>query len=138
GEIKKNELDFIMDKASEFLRLRFKQKNEENEHLIEWNTYRKCLFPLINSKRASIFVTYNSDIPIQITINYNINKVCFGTMLIYDINYSKFGMGHIGVYNLLDWCIKNKYDFLDLGRNTYEYKTKWSNFSYESEVQIIF
>src|SRR5690606_22307895 len=138
GKIERDEFDFIMNKASEFLRARFKQKNEENEHLVQWETYCNYLYPLINKRKASIFVIYNGASPIQITINFNINKICFGTMLIYDIDYSKYSMGHIGVYNLLDWCIKNKYDFLDLGRNTYEYKTKWSNYNYESEGQIIF
>lgn len=138
GKIEREEFDSIMNKASEFLVARFKQRNEDNENLAEWDTYCKCLYPLIKKKRASIFVIYNGSDPIQITINFNINKTCFGTMLIYDVDYSKFSMGHIGVYNLLDWAIRNKYDFLDMGMGTFHYKTKWSNFSYELETQIFF
>jgi len=138
GIIDFSEYEHIMNKAKELLGGRFEQKNIENEYLVEWTMYQKCLFPLINKKKASIFVVYNETTPIQININFNINKTCFATMLIYDIDYSKFGMGHIGAYNVLDWCIKNKYDFLDLGMSTYDYKTKWSNFNYDLETQIIF
>lgn len=138
GKIDESTYNLIMSKAHDLLTLRFQQKNEPNEFLDQWDIYFNCLYSLINKKKASIFVVYNEDAPIQININFNINSTCFWYIPIYDIDYAKFSLGHIGIYNQLEWCLENNYSFLDLGIGTFDYKTKWSNYNYNLETQIVF
>ena len=54
------------------------------------------------------------------------------------LDFSKFGMGHLDLYMLLNWCINNNLDFLDLGVGLYDYKKKWCNTFYDIEYRIYY
>lgn len=137
GTIKRDDYEFLMSETKKMLESRFQQKNEPNYYLDNWEIYYDFLYPLINKKNASIFVIYNEKKPIQITVNLHHNKICFWHIPIYNIDYAKFGLGHTGLIKQLEWCLNNNYEFLDMGIGEFEYKNKWSNYSFDLETHII-
>lgn len=137
GDIKKEVYNKLMRATEEMLIKRFAQRNDSNYVLDTWSDYYKKLYPLIIMGAASIFVIYDSKKPIQISINYHYNKILFAFIPAYDIDYEKFGLGNTGVYKQLDWCIKNDYEYLDMGNGDFEYKKRWCNYHYMLETQII-
>lgn len=138
GNILKDEYDYLMDTLFEMQIKRLNQKELKNKIDSKYEYYKEIAFPLINSNKASIFVIYNNLTPIGITLNFHREKIFFGTITAFDINYYKFGVGNLLTYKQLDWCIKNKYRFFDLGIEQLDYKKKWSNTLYDFEYQIIY
>src|SRR5690606_19496098 len=59
GNIEKEEYDFLMGSLKKMLVKRFRQRNNVNERLHEWDHFHKIIFPLINQKKASLFVIYD-------------------------------------------------------------------------------
>ena len=138
GEISKHEYDFIMNTLKNMLQLRFQQRGEINERLLEWDHFHKIIYPLINEKKASFYVIYDNEKPIDISLNYHFEKIFFNAICSYDIDYAKFGLGHVDIYKQLDWCIANNYEIFDMGMGDMDYKLKWCNTVYDFEHQFIY
>src|SRR5690606_9401311 len=117
---------------------RFEQRNDTNHILINWERYKNILFPLINEKKASIFVIYNNESPIQISINFHYGKTFFAHIPAYDVDYAPYGLGNTAVYKQLEWCIENNYEYLDMGNGYLEYKKRWCNYQYDLETHIFY
>ncbi|CAH8286187.1 acetyltransferase (GNAT) family protein [Mariniflexile fucanivorans] len=139
GEISDIKYHFLMAALFEMLTKRFDEKNMESVFLINWEVYTKNLFHLINNKKASLFVIYDNEKPISISLNYHIkSKILFSECGAFNIDYNKFGLGHIDNYILLKWCIDNQYVYLDLGNGVSDYKKKWCNSIYEFQYLIFY
>jgi hypothetical protein len=139
GEITTEEFNFLLNTLKNFLVKRFDQKNMLNHFLNEWNKNIEGLFELINQKKASFIVVYDNEKPISISLNRHIeNSIMHSDCNGYDLDYSKYGLGHLDNYLLLKWCFENEYDFLDLGIGVIEYKTKWCNTYYDFEYHIYY
>lgn len=138
GEIQKDQYNYIMDTFYNMITKRFKQRNDLNYRLDEWKDLYDSIFDLIKLKRASLFVIYNVDKPIQISIQYHFQDILIYSLASYDINYSKFGLGNIAIYKQIDWCIKNGYNIFDLGHGDLIYKRRWSNLIYNYYHNIVY
>ncbi|MEL0456416.1 GNAT family N-acetyltransferase [Flavobacteriaceae bacterium SZ-1-7] len=138
GSIGKEDYAFYMDGLHKMLTTRFNQRNESNAILENWAFYLEETFKLINQGNASIFVMYDNTIPVQISINHHFNNILFVSIPSFDIDYSKFALGNISIYKLLEWAIENDYDILDMAYGTLEYKRRWSNLIYDFEHHIIY
>ncbi|MFD0988642.1 GNAT family N-acetyltransferase [Mariniflexile jejuense] len=137
GSITADKYNFLLSELRIMLEKRFKEKNIENMFLKEWDLHTTNLYSLINTKKASLFVIYSDEKPISITINNHIlNSILYSKTNAFDTDYSKFGLGQIDNYILLDWCLKNNYHFLDLGFGILEYKKKWCNLFYNYEYHL--
>ena len=137
GEMTKEEYDFIMGCSHKMILKRFELLKETNFFLSNWNTYYNSILQLVRLKKASILVIYDGDSPIQVSINFHFNKIFFAVIPAFDVDYSKFGLGNIAIYKQLDWCIKNGYDYLDMGNGDLEYKVRWCNHSYSLETHVL-
>lgn len=138
GGISKESYDFLMGSLQEMLIRRFTQRKNDNKKLKEWDVILNNSFELINNKEASLFVIYDNDKPIDISLNYHQHKIVFSAIASYDIDYHKFGVGHVEMIKLLEWCIQDKYEVLELGYGDLEYKRRWSNHIYNFKYQVIF
>ena len=86
-----------------------------------------------------MFVIYHDTRPISISLNFHYNeRILFSDCASYDIDYEKFGLGHIDLYKHLEWCLENNYAFLDLGNGVSEYKSKWCNIFYNFHYFLYF
>lgn len=138
NQISKEIYSNLMSVLREFLVLRFEQRNETNERLLEWDKFYELFFTLINNKRASFFAIYENDKPIALSLNYHLDKIFFGAISSYDIDYAKFGLGQILVFKRLEWCIQHKMDIFDMSMGNPNYKIKWCNTIYDFEHHIVY
>lgn len=138
GEISDTDYYFLMGKLKDMLSTRFTQKNDSANTLQYWDYYKNASLELINSKKASLFVIYVNGEPVQITLNHHYNDILFVSIPSYDINYSKFALGNIAIYKLLEWALENDYKMLDMAYGDLEYKRRWSNYTYQLEHHILY
>tara|TARA_R110002049_G_C9103957_1_gene557209 strand:- start:213 stop:1400 length:1188 start_codon:yes stop_codon:yes gene_type:complete len=138
GEIPAKEYTFLMEKLQEMLTTRFNQRGATAQALQSWDYYKNTTYGLINSKKASLFVIYANGEPVQISLNHHHKDIMFISIPSYDINLSKFSLGNISIYKLLEWAIKNQYTLLDMAYGDLEYKRRWSNYVYSFEHHILY
>lgn len=138
GHIKQSEYHLIMSTLRIMLIRRFNQRNNKNLILNKWEVYYSTTFDLINTKKASLYVIYDDTKPIQISLSYHNDKILFLAIPTYDIDYAKFGLGNISVLKILEWCIVNKYDVMDMGFGAFDYKVKWCNETYDFEHHLFY
>jgi hypothetical protein len=138
GEISEEKYHFIMDALERMIQNRFAERNEKHKDIAQWLSYKKTSFAKINNKQASLFVIYNENEPIEISLNYHFDKILFSAMSSYNIDYSKFGLGHIEIYKQVEWCAKNKYLLFEMGVGGMDYKRRWSNAIYRFQHHIMF
>ncbi|GGX27005.1 GNAT family N-acetyltransferase [Aquimarina muelleri] len=138
GEIKQEEYNFLMNTLEEMLVKRFEQRNDVSQSLLSWDHYKNIYFSLINEKRASMFVVYDRNKPIVVSLNHHFYKRLFSAISSYDIDYSKFSLGSLEIYKKLDWCITNDYKSYEMGMGDLTYKREWSNHIYNFEHQIMY
>ncbi|GAA3607082.1 GNAT family N-acetyltransferase [Flavivirga amylovorans] len=122
------------------LKKRFFDKKTVNNNLNpdEWAFYKEVTLPMILNKEAGLFVVYDDDKPIAITLlNFSKNKMV-DVMRVFDIDYSKFRLGTVSIMKQLEWCIKNNFEALDFSKGYYEYKKRWANKPYWFEHHIYY
>jgi hypothetical protein len=138
GTIERDEYNFIMSELRTMLIRRFDQRNDKNMALGRWEDYYTNTFELINDKKASLFVIYDDAKPIQISLSFHQSNILFLSIPSYNIDYSKFGLGNISVFKILEWCIGNGYKTLDMGFGAFDYKVKWCNETYNFEHHLFY
>lgn len=138
GQIDRHEYEFLMKILHGMIVRRFNQRDDKHDALLRWDSYYESVFTLINEKKASLYVIYDDQKPIQISLNYHNDKILFLSVPSYDIDYAKFGLGNIAVHKLLEWCINNKYEILDMGYGAFDYKLKWCNENYDFEHHLFY
>jgi len=138
GTITKKDYSFLMDSLREMLILRFIQRNDQNQKLKEWDLIVNKTFDQINNREASLFVIYDNNRPIDISLNYHYHKIIFSAISSYDIDYHKFGVGHVEMIKLIEWCIKDQFEILELGYGDLEFKKRWCNYIYNFKYQVIY
>lgn len=140
GDISKPEYDFIFSEFRRLLEKRFtdKQVSNNNLHEKEWNFYYDIAYPLILEKKAALFVVYDNDKPIGVTLCYLSHSILFDAITVFDIDYFKFHLGSVTIMKLIEWCIENEIKTFDFSKGHFEYKTRWCTQSYNFEYHIYY
>jgi hypothetical protein len=138
GDMLIDHYTFIMHRLKDMIANRFQQREGRNKTLNNWKHYVDQTLDLIKKKKASIFVIYNENKPIEISINYHIDSMMYSSISSYDLDYGKFSLGNIEIYKQLEWCMLNNICFFDMGYGDFEYKRKWSNHIYDFEDHIFY
>ena len=140
SDISKEEYDSIFESFRYLLEKRFSEKKIRNNNLDadEWDFYYNVSYPLIQQKKASLFVVYQGATPIAITLNYFAESILFHGITVFDVDYSKFHLGKIALKNLFLWCFEHNIQFFDFSKGFFDYKSHWSNRSYNFEYHLYF
>jgi CelD/BcsL family acetyltransferase involved in cellulose biosynthesis len=138
GEIAKDHYDLIFDLFYELSARRFAEKKMYNKNLIKWKYYYEMVYPLILEKKAFLFVIYDQDNPIDISLNFHLGDMGFGFIHTYDINYSNYGMGDIAMLKRLEWCFEYQVPLFDLLMGETEHKLRWCNHTYDFKYHIFY
>ncbi|MBD1262795.1 GNAT family N-acetyltransferase [Maribacter polysiphoniae] len=138
GQIPKEEYNHLLATLRKMILQRFEQRNEESKIISKWDRTVALTYPLLLKKRASIFVIYDNGNPIEIAINYHFNQILFSYISSYDIDYSKFGLGHVEIYKQLEWCLENNFNKFEMGWGDLDYKRRWSNLIYNFEQYLFY
>ncbi|AXP82450.1 hypothetical protein CJ739_3388 [Mariniflexile rhizosphaerae] len=138
GNISKEKYTTIMQALHQMIIQRFDERNEQHKNLNEWEYLLNNTYQQILEKKASLFVIYNNEQPIEISLNYHFDKILFSYISSYHTDYSKFGLGHVEIYKQLEWCIENGYVLFEMGVGGMDYKRRWSNLIYQYHQYIIY
>ncbi|MDC6365077.1 MULTISPECIES: GNAT family N-acetyltransferase [Flavobacteriaceae] len=140
GEMKENEFDSIFEKFRMLLEKRFQGKGEHNNNLDqkEWDFYKKVAYPMILKKKAGLFVIFDKDEPIAVTLNYFSKDIIFDAITVFDTAYAKFHLGSVNIMYLITWGIANGFKTLDFSKGYFDYKTRWATQQYDFEYHIIY
>lgn len=140
GDISKSEYDFVFDAFKRLLEKRFDDKQIYNNNLDpkEWQFYYEVAYTLILEKKASLFVIYDNDKPIGVTLSYFSDDILFDAITVFDIDYFKFHLGSVTIMKLIEWCIDNGIKNLDFSKGYFEYKTRWCTKTYDFEYHILY
>ncbi|CAZ97891.1 GNAT family N-acetyltransferase [Zobellia galactanivorans] len=140
GDIGKETYDFVFDSFKELLTKRFDDKQITNNNLNpeEWQFYYDVAYPLILEKKASLFVIYDREKPIGVTLNYHSDSVLFDAITVFDIDYAKFHLGSVTIMKLIEYCLAEKIEVFDFSKGYFDYKTRWSNTTYDFEYHIFY
>ncbi|WP_299554817.1 GNAT family N-acetyltransferase [Seonamhaeicola sp.] len=138
GSITSDDYQKYMLMLHDMLVTRFKQRNEKNDILENWPFYLDSTYDLINSKKASLFVIYSDNTPIHICVNHHFDKLFFVSIPSFDLDYTKFALGNISIYKLLEWALDNDYNLLDMAYGDLEYKRRWSTLIYKFDHHIVY
>lgn len=136
GNIEKQHYDTLMLALKSMLVKRFDQRGDQTDVLKTWDHYLESTYSFILQKKASILAIYANEKLIHVCVNHHFKNILFVSVPSYDINYSKFALGNISIYKLLEWCLQNQYYMLDMAYGDLEYKRRWSNCLYGFEHHI--
>lgn len=137
GEMDLNDYERVFDSLYNMISERFVQRDESHMEVWRWDALKNNTYELICSKKASFFVIYDGDLPIEISLNYHLNDVLFSSISSFDIDYAKFGLGHVEIYKQLEWCFKHGYTRFEMGVGGMDYKRRWSNRIYRFNHWIL-
>ncbi len=140
GEITKDEYDAVFVSFKELLTKRFNDKQITNNNLNpeEWQFYYDVAYPLILENKASLFVIYDGNTPIGVTLSYHSDTVLFDAITVFDIDYAKFHLGSVTIMKLIEYCLTEKIKIFDFSKGYFDYKTRWSNKTYDFEYHIFY
>ena len=140
GTITKEKYNSLFSAFKKLLIKRFNDKQETNNNLDpkEWDFYFDVTYPMLLEKKAALFVTYNKETPIAITLLNFSDTIAFDTIRVFDIDYSPFRLGTTSIIKQIDWCIANGIKFLDFSKGYYEYKERWATTTYNFEYHIVY
>ncbi len=138
GEINKDKYDVLFKEFFKMLKLRADEKGIDNRNLKSWDLYTKTVYNMILKKEASLFVIYDGNNPINISLNMHLKDTVFLFITTYNIDYSKFRIGHTNWMWLIDWFLKNNIKLIDFSKGNTAYKKRWSNIEYDFEYHLFY
>ena len=140
GDIDKAHYDFLLKSLHKMLAMNMNEKKRKNTRLIPevFNFLNDVTYPMIINKEACMFVIYDADQPIGISLNFNSETILFGDTTGFDRSYSKYSVGIIMIIKQIEWCILNDFTTYDFSKGTLPYKKKWCNETYHFEHHIIY
>ncbi|WP_299554808.1 GNAT family N-acetyltransferase [Seonamhaeicola sp.] len=137
GDIDKTTYNLLMERLIDMIEQRFSQREGRNRVLEEWDYYHGFAYANILNKKASLFVIYNENEPIEISLNFHLGNMMYSSISSYDLDYGKFSLGNIEIFMQLEWCFNNDIILFDMGYGDFDYKRRWSNLTYQFKTLII-
>jgi hypothetical protein len=138
GEISETDYKLLFGELKNLIERRFNQRGDKFFLEDNWNYLIEETYDLIIGKKASFSVIYNKEKPISISLNYHFQNITQSYISSYDIDYSKFGLGHIALLKKLEWCFANNIKILDLMWGKVSHKVLWSNSITKYEHHLIY
>lgn len=138
GSISDKAYDLLMDSLKGMITKRFREKKMEHLALNEWEGFKANGKKLIQEKKGALIVIMHDDRPIHISFNYVWEKVVFGFVRGFDVDYSKFYLGYIDILIQLEWCFSQNFHIYDLLRENLEYKLRFADHTYLYRSHIVF
>lgn len=130
AELPDSTYDKLMDSLKAMISVRFEEKGMDHVALGDWDNFRKRGKKLIADKKAALIVIYSDGAPIHISFNYVWEKMVFGYVRGFDLDYSKFYLGFIDILIQFEWCFKNQFQIYDLLRGNLDYKLMFADATY--------
>lgn len=75
GNIDKNDYEALFDVLEIMIERRFLERGDIHEAANDWLFYKEIFYQLIRDKKASMFVIYDNDKPIDINLSYHYDNI---------------------------------------------------------------
>ena len=85
-----------------------------------------------------MFVIYNGNQPIGITLNYLYKNILIDAITVFDIDFEKFHLGSVTIMKLIEWTLDQKIEIFDFSKGYFDYKKRWSNKEYDFEYHLYY
>jgi CelD/BcsL family acetyltransferase involved in cellulose biosynthesis len=106
-----------------------KEKTFDNKNLI--NQYKKIINNISNDFKFNISVLEKEGIKISSIFGVVFNRIYYYLIPItHNTEFKKFSPGRFHISNLIKWAQKNDIKTIDFTAGDEEYKSNWSNFSF--------
>ncbi|MDO5980463.1 GNAT family N-acetyltransferase [Flavivirga spongiicola] len=138
GKIDKSHYAFLLEELRILIKRRFIQRGGVHPFLNNWSFYKESAYSMLIDKKACLFVIYDGEKPIAISLNYLHQNIFVGAIDSYDIDYSKFSPGNIMILKKIEWSLLNNYKIFNMGYGDLKYKREWCNTVYKYESHILF
>jgi hypothetical protein len=140
GQTDRTEYDHLFQQFHDLLSKRFIEKEMDYHHLEpkKWEFYTELVYKMIQEKKASLFVIYNGDKPIGVTLNFHSDEIAFVTITVFDPDYYKFNVGKASIVKLLEWCYEQGIKIMDLSKGAFDFKYEWCNLVYQFDYHILY
>jgi len=140
GHIERSTYDELIKSFNLLLKKRYTEKQIRNNNLEprEWAFYEDIIYEMIQAKEASLFVVYDQELPISISLNYYSNNTVISVLTVFDTDYSKFHVGSVAIWRQLEWCMENDMRIFDFSKGHYGYKDDWATNKYQFEQHILY
>lgn len=138
GNISKENYNSLIFELKRFIDRRFQERGDKFFLESKWDQLLEETYKLVLTKKASLFVIYNQEKPISIGITYHFQNIVQSFIASYDVDYSKFGIGHIAIYKKIEWCIANNFLIFDFMWGDVPHKRHWCNEIGKYEHHFIF
>jgi hypothetical protein len=138
GNIDKKHFNELFKRFYQMLELRALEKGIVNRNLNFWDLYSAKAYDMILREEASLFVIYDGNKAINISLNMHLKSTVFLFISTYDIAYSKFRLGHTNWMMQLDWFLKKGIKLIDFSKGNVDYKKRWTNTEYDFEYHLFY
>ncbi|MGB3145912.1 MAG: GNAT family N-acetyltransferase [Maribacter sp.] len=139
-DINDDEFNFVFQEFRNLLKKRFDTKGLTNNNLNpkEWAFYKAVTLPMVREGKAALFVIYDGERPVGVTLNFLSEKMVFDAITVFDIAYSKFHLGSITIIKLVEWAMREKFAIFDFSKGYFDYKERWATNSYSFFYDIYY
>ena len=136
GEMDKDHYTYLLKTLKGYIFKRFEGRTHTHTALSKWDFYVPTCYDMILSKNAAMFVLYDNDLPIGISLSFRHKSILTAAITSFNENYYKYSLGKLMFVNQIEWCFLNNCTLLDTGWGNIPYKIKFSNavFYYDTKV----
>ena len=138
GQIEKATYKLLLDKLEGFIRDRFEGRTSKHTALNRWKDYTDTAFDQIIAKNASLFVLYEKDSPIAISLNYHYKNIFYSAITSFEQTFYKFSLGRQMFVKQIEWCYENGYRLIDMAWGSFDYKIKFSNAVFRYKTHVLY
>ncbi|MCM4167331.1 hypothetical protein DHD08_06490 [Arenibacter sp. H213] len=138
GTINLEEYNHNFDNLLNLIKKRWNDLGMENDIITNQDYYRELCYNMILDQTASLNVLYANDEIVATSICFASKKELYFAITTFDIDFRKYNLGHLLIMYIMDWCFENGFETFDYSKGTYEYKTRWSNTTYDFEHHILY
>ncbi len=138
GSIDESKCKSLMETLKGFISVRFKGRISKHVALNRWGFYQDTVYEMILAKKASLFVIYELERPIAISLHYHYKKVLYTAIISFDDSFHKYSLGRQMFVKQITWCYNNNYQLLDMGWGSYDYKLKFTNAVYRYQTHVLY
>ncbi|MCK7591039.1 GNAT family N-acetyltransferase [Subsaxibacter sp. CAU 1640] len=139
-DISKEEFDVVFRQFHELLSDRFSGKKVNYHHLRpdKWAFHNEFSYEMMKENRASLFVIYNKDLPIAVTLNIHSDDIVFVSITVFDPDYYKFNIGKTTIVKIIEWCYENDMKIADFSKGDFDFKHEWCNITYDFDYHLLY
>ncbi|HAQ21324.1 MAG TPA: hypothetical protein DCR40_19145 [Prolixibacteraceae bacterium] len=131
-ETELKEIDNALSALFNLIYLRFKGKGIYNRftEIENQNKLRTELEILIIQNKASIAYLKIASHYISVSVQYHQNDIVLYSIPSFDDSFSKYNLGHIHLYYLINYCFEKGFSKFDFSKGDGIYKSKWTTSEY--------